>query len=210
MQVKLVCFDLDDTLIRGIHSVMLPCILNGKDLEHAIIREKEDKGQIDYITADRLRAELLFGLDKNQIRQNFLDIARPLRNIPQTVEELHKRDIKCIVITVGPKQVAEIVSDLWGFDAFYGSDYEVVNGIFTGKILVYIKAENKVDCLKDFCNKAGIDALECVAVGDGSTDIPAFEFSGKSIAINAPEEVKRKAAHAVDTDDLLDILAFIL
>ncbi|EQB86250.1 hypothetical protein M918_15030 [Clostridium sp. BL8] len=28
---KLVCFDLDDTLIREIHSVMLPCILNGKE-----------------------------------------------------------------------------------------------------------------------------------------------------------------------------------
>ncbi len=124
--------------------------------------------------------------------------------------ELHKHGIKCIVITVGPKQVAEIVSDLWGFDAFYGSDYEVANGIFTGKIFEYIKAENKVDCLKNFCNKAGLDTFECAAVGDGYTDIPVFESCGKSIAINAPEKVKKIATHAVDTDDLLDVLKFIL
>jgi len=30
-KVKLVSFDLDDTLIREIHSVLLPCILNVRD-----------------------------------------------------------------------------------------------------------------------------------------------------------------------------------
>lgn len=56
---KLVCFDLDDTLIRDIHSVMLPCILNGKEKEHSFIQAQEEKGVIDYILADYLRAKLL-------------------------------------------------------------------------------------------------------------------------------------------------------
>ena len=60
--MELACFDLDDTLIRGIHSVMFPCILNGKEKEHSIIQEREEKGEIDYISADYLRAELLKGL----------------------------------------------------------------------------------------------------------------------------------------------------
>ncbi|WP_367179361.1 hypothetical protein [Clostridium sp.] len=41
-KVKLVCFDLDDTLIREIHSVMLPCILNGKENEHSLIQKQEE------------------------------------------------------------------------------------------------------------------------------------------------------------------------
>ena len=49
--LKLVCFDLDDTLIREIHSVMLPYILNGKEKEHSLIQEQEEKGFIDYISA---------------------------------------------------------------------------------------------------------------------------------------------------------------
>lgn len=206
---KLICFDLDDTLIRGIHSVMLPCILNGKEKEHSIIQKREELNEIDYISADYLRAELLSGLDENKIYNRFLEIAKPLANITETINSLHEENIKCIVVTVGPVQVAKVVSDIWGFDGYYGSQYEVVDGKFTGKILEYIRAENKVDCLVDYCQKNNIKACECIAVGDGSTDIPVFEYCGKSIALNASEKVKNKATYSVDTDNLLDILDYI-
>jgi len=47
-------------------------------------------------------------------------------------------------------------------------------------------------------------------VGDGSTDIPVFEYYIKSIAINASENVKEKATYSVDTENLSDILDFII
>lgn len=207
---KLVCFDLDDTLIREVHSVMLPCILNGKEKEHSFIQEREEKGEIDYISADYLRAELLLGLKECKIAKSFLDIAKPLKNIKSVIEALHEQDMKCIVITVGPKQVAKVVCNLWGFDDYYGSDYEVAEGIFTGKILNYIAAEQKILCLQDFCKNNSIKPEECIAVGDGSTDIPIFKYCGKSIAINSSPKVRESAMYAVDTDDLTDILKYIL
>ncbi len=210
MQTKLVCFDLDDTLIREIHSVMLPCILNGKEKEHSIIQEKEEAGQLDYISADYLRAELLLGLNESQVEKRFLEVAKPLKNILETTSFLHKQGVKCLLITVGPAQVAKVVSKIYNFDGYYGSNYEVVDGKFTGRILEYIKAENKVNCLDDFCRYNNISAAECIAVGDGSTDIPVFEYCGKSIAINALDKVKRRATYSVDTDNLLDILEYIL
>ena len=152
MQTKLVCFDLDDTLIRDVHSVMLPCILNGKEKEHSVIQEKEASGRLDYMEADYLRAKLLLGLDERKISEHFLSVAKPLKNIAETAQALHALDIKCIVVTVGPKQVAKVVAELWGFDS----------------------------------------------------------YCGKSIAINASEKVKEKASCAIDTDNLLDILNFIL
>ncbi|WP_346916745.1 HAD family phosphatase [Clostridium sp.] len=209
-KLKLVCFDLDDTLIREIHSVMLPCILNGKEKEHALIQEQEEKGLLDYISADYLRSELLLGLEERKIAQSFLEIAKPLKNIKGVVEELHEQNIKCIVITVGPKQVAKVVCDIWGFDDYYGSDYEVVEGVFTGKILNYIGAEQKIECLQDFCDNNGIKPEECIAVGDGLTDIPIFQYCGKSIAINSSPKVKKSAMYVVDTDDLMDTLKYIL
>jgi len=208
--LKLACFDLDDTLIREIHSVMLPCILNGKEREHSLIQEQEDQGVLNYISADYLRAELLLGLEEREIAQSFLKIAKPLKNIKSVVEALHKKNIKCIVITVGPKQVAKVVCDIWGFDDYYGSDYEVIDGIFTGKILNYIGAEQKIECLQDFCENNSIKPDECIAVGDGSTDIPIFEYCEKSIAINSSPKVQKSAMYAVDTDDLTDILKYIL
>ncbi|KEZ87223.1 hypothetical protein IO99_06475 [Clostridium sulfidigenes] len=207
--LKLVCFDLDDTLIREIHSVMLPCILNGKEKEHSLIQEQEEKGLLDYISADYLRSELLLGLEERKIAQSFLEIAKPLKNIKSVVEALHEQNIKCIVITVGPKQVAKVVCDIWGFDYYYGSDYEVVEGVFTGKILNYIGAEQKIECLQDFCSNNRIKPEECIAVGDGSTDIPIFQYCGGSIAINSSPKVQQNAMYAVDTDDLTDILKYI-
>ena len=208
-ELKLVCFDLDDTLIREVHSVMLPCILNGKEKEHALIQEQEEKGLIDYKSADYLRAELLFGLEERKIAEYFLELAKPLKNIKNVVEALHEQNIKCIVITVGPKQVAKVVCEIWNFDAYYGSDYEVVDGIFTGKILNYIGAEQKIECLQDFWKNNNIKSEECLAVGDGSTDIPIFQYSGKSIAINSSSKVQQNATYSVDTDDLTDILKYI-
>ncbi len=207
--LKLVCFDLDDTLIREIHSVMLPCILNGKEKEHSLIQEQEEKGLLDYISADYLRSELLLGPEERKIAQSFLEIAKPLKNIKSVVEALHEQNIKCIVITVGPKQVAKVVCDIWGFDYYYGSDYEVVEGVFTGKILNYIGAEQKIECLQDFCSNNSIKPEECIAVGDGLTDIPIFQYCGGSIAINSSPKVQQNAMYAVDTDDLADILKYI-
>ncbi|HEY9059907.1 MAG TPA: HAD family phosphatase [Pseudobacteroides sp.] len=209
-KIKLVCFDLDDTLIREIHSVMLPCILNGKEKEHSLIQEQEEKGVIDYISADYLRAELLLGLEESKIAKSFLEIAKPLKNIKSVVDALHNQTIKCIVITVGPKQVAKVVCDIWGFDGYYGSDYDVVQGVFNGKIINYIRAEQKVACLQDFCANNNIKPEECIAVGDGSTDIPIFKYCGQSIAINSSPEVKRCAKYVVDTNDLTDILKYII
>ena len=37
-------------------------------------------------------------------------------------------------------------------------------GMFTGRIVKYIKADNKIDCLKDFCIKNHIGLNECIAV----------------------------------------------
>lgn len=42
---KLVCFDLDDTLIREVHSVMLPCILNGMDVLACFVPRQEEDGR---------------------------------------------------------------------------------------------------------------------------------------------------------------------
>ena len=208
-KLKLVCFDLDDTLIREIHSVMLPCFLNGKEKEHSFIQEQEEKGLINYKSADLLRAELLAGLEEFKIAESFLEIAKPLKNIKNVIEVLHEQNIKCIVITVGPQQVAKVVCNIWGFDYYYGSNYEVLDGTFTGKILNYIGAEQKIDCLQDFCENNGIKPHECISVGDGSTDIPIFKYCGKSIAINSSQKVRESATYAVDTDDLGDILKFI-
>ena len=153
---KLVCFDLDDTLIKDIDSVMIPCILNGKEKEQSIIKAREKSGEIDYVTADYLSVKLFKGLAEYKIKDSFFDAAKPLDNIGHAIDALHAAGFLCIVITVGPKQVAKAVCEIWGLDGYYGSDYETADGIFTGNIITYFSPEDKVKCLADFCEKHGI------------------------------------------------------
>jgi phosphoserine phosphatase len=67
-----------------------------------------------------------------------------------------------------------------------------------------------IECLQDFCKNNSIKPEECIAVGDGATDIPVFQYCGKSIAINSSPKVQKSAMYAIDTDDLTCILKYIL
>jgi phosphoserine phosphatase len=205
-----VCFDLDDTLTLEIHSVMFLCILNNKYEQLLEIEKRENAGEFDWITSDHYKAELLSGLEESKIKSSFHSIIKPINNIDFVIGELHKRRIKSIVVTAGPIQVAQTVAEIYGFDGFYGSDYEVVNGVFTGKIKNHIGDKGKLNCLIDYCAKNRIRSDECIAVGDGSTDIPLFEYCTKSIAINYSPSVAGKATHYINTQDLSAILETLI
>ena len=52
--------------------------------------------------------------------------------------------------------------------------------------------------------------LECVAIGDGASDIPLFDYCGTSVAINYSENVIGKATYYSKTNDLSKILKYII
>jgi len=208
--VKLVCFDLDDTLIYGIHSVMLLCILNNKLEQLLEIEKREQLQDIDWITADYYKAELIAELNVSKIQDEYSKIVKPINNIHTVIDSLHKKNIQCIVITAGPVQVAQVIKENYNLDGFYGSEYEAINGVFSGKILNHLGDTGKVSCLQEYCKKNNILPDECVAVGDGFSDIPLFEYCKKSIALNSSQFVKEKATHFIDTRDLSDILDIIV
>ena len=209
MKTELICFDLDDTLLRDTHSVMALCILADRLPELEAIEVQEYAGELDWIEADHQKAALLKGLEAGRLRGELMAVLRPIGSIAETVTALQAQDIRCIIVTAGPVQVAQAVAGAYGFDDAYGSDYEVADGHFTGIITHHVGDRGKVGCLLDYALAYGIEPEGCIAVGDGSTDIPLFEYCGRSIALNASEDARQKADVALDTDDLRDILPHI-
>lgn len=209
-KIKLVCFDLDDTLITEIHSVMFLSKIHGKLLELQKIEEAEEKGDINWIEADYQKAELVEGLHIDEIKINFNNVIKPIKKIRKTIETLHNNGIKTILITAGPIQVAKTASETWGIEEFYGSDYEVKNGYFTGRITEHLGDKGKLRYLKECCQSNNVKPEECIAIGDGASDIPLFEFCGTSIALNYTDSVIGKATYYVKTDDLSKILEYII
>jgi len=207
---KLVCFDLDDTLIREIHSVMYLSILNNAFEEIIEIEKREANGEFTWIEADYHKAKLAYGLDIEKISTEFNHVLKPINNISNVIATLRRLGFKCILVTAGPKQVAEVACNIWGLDGYYGSDYEIVDRKFTGRIINHIGDKGKISCLQEYCNKYEISPDNCIAIGDGASDIPLFEHCGCSIAINYSNVTIGKATHYIKTDDLSDILNFII
>lgn len=210
MKINLVCFDLDDTLTYEVDSVRVLGILHNKLPAILEIEQQEADGLYDWIDADEMKAKHLKGLRADRLTQDLLHMMKPIANIKNVIDTLHAHHIKSLLLTAGPRQVARVLSKHWHMDAYAGSDYEVKDGVFTGRIVESVGTRGKAAYLQDYCHEQGIDPQTCIAVGDGATDIPLFEFCKTSIAINYSQATIGVATHFLKTRDLLDILPFIL
>jgi phosphoserine phosphatase len=206
MKIKAVFFDMDGTIIRNIDSVRYLCTIKDGLEEHEKIERLEAGNSISWIEADYLKAKLIKGLDLRDVEDQFNDNIELIQNLDLVLAYLREKDIKSVLVTSGPVQVADILGAKFGFDGIYGSSYEVIEQKFTGKILSHLGSKGKVQSLNEYCAKNDIHPEQCVAVGNSESDIDIFKECGRSIAINYSDELKRKASAYVMTDDLSDIL----
>ena len=208
---KVVCFDLDGTLILGYDatSITLACTINGRREEMLQVEAGRMAGEYDWIAADHKKAALLKGLPVEKLMREFPLGVHPIDGIRPTVDALHQRGIRCILVTSGPVESAQSVAPLWGLDSWDGSRYGIIDGVFDGTLPGHIGDQGKIACVERFCRPLGIPFSQVTAVGDGGTDIPLFGRCGCSIAINYGPEAQGKATHYLRTSTLTDILPLI-
>ena len=206
MKIEAVCFDMDGTLIRNIDSVRYLCMLNDKLDELEEIEQREVDGSISWIESDYLKAELIEGLELAKAEDEFKHHIRLIENIDQVLSFLTKKRILSALITAGPIQVANILGAEFGFDCVFGSEYEVRDYKFTGKITSHPGNEGKLGCLEALCTTNGIRLNHCVAIGDSESDLVLFENCGRSIAVNYSDAVRGKASEYIITENLSDLV----
>lgn len=206
---KIFCFDMDGTLIRNTNSVKYLCEINNQLDKLLEIEDMENQKEISWIEADYIKAKLIKGLNLGKVSNCFADSIKFIKNIDYVIKYIKKQNMKCILVTAGPIQVADIVGEMFGFDKVYGSNYEVRDNIFTGKIIEHLGEEAKLKSLQSYCKEQNIDINKSIAVGDGDSDIGVFKKCGKSIAINYTDSLLGKADVYLKTDDLKDLLEHI-
>jgi phosphoserine phosphatase len=206
MKIECVCFDMDGTQIRNTDSVRYLCELNGNRNALEEIEDLEKKGKITWIEADRRKAPLMEGLELARVKSEFGRCIVLIRNIAAVLAYLKERQIRSVLITAGPTQVADILGKRFGFDTVYGSGYEVRGTKFTGRITNHLGNDGKLSCLRDFCAKTRIHLEHCVAIGDSESDVDVFMACGRSIAINYSEAAAEAASVRILTEDLADVL----
>jgi len=207
--LKLVAFDLDNTLIDGDAANELAKFA-GKENLALTIDEKVKKGKLTSEDSLLERSKLLKGLEYDKIKK-IVDNLPLMKGAEETTNELLSRGIKVYAISGSFDIVAEKIKKELKVDYAVGNELQLSDGKITGEVKgPTIKEGSKGEILARLAKSAGISLDECVAVGNGSNDISMFNKANMGIAFNSHENLNDFADIVITEKDLTRILPYIL
>lgn len=211
---KLIAFDMDSTLIT------IECIdeiadVAGKKAEVAAITEATMRGEItDFKDSLRQRVAKLAGVSlaqMQQVRQERLQLSPGAQTL---VQAAHAAGLKVLLVSGGFTFFADHVRDALGIDFVRANVLEVANGLLTGGLVTQCwgdicDGEEKRRSLLELASFMGISPSQCIAVGDGSNDIPMMQAAGLSVAYHAKPRVRSQAQVCINEGGLERLLELL-
>ncbi len=186
--LRLVCFDLDSTLIKAEILVELSKLLGKEDLMREITKQTM-YGYLDFTESFTSRLKLLEGLPLWQIKE-FLRSIPLAEGLSELMLKLKARGVKTAIITGNLDIFALDIKERFGFDYCYCTVSKIVERVVDGGLdLVLaglvedsiIDAQSKASILLELCRLNNISPMQTIAVGDGANDIPMLLAAGKAI-----------------------------
>ncbi len=217
MKYKLVCFDLDGTIVDK--TVFIWQTIH----DHLGTEEKKrEKAKKQYynkeITYEEwAKHDLMLWEKKKATKKEIFDAIKPLKlmkGAKPTIKTLKNLGLKLAIISGS----LNIVLDYLFPDYKKYFDYVLINEIFfdkKGKIsktnFTAYDEERKALGLKKIAKKENIKLSECVFVGDHDTDIHIAKEAGLSISFNSKSKKLDKVCDVViRKKDLREILKYII
>ena len=205
---RLICFDMDSTLIRTevIDELADRAGVGDKVRE---ITERAMRGEIDFNESFRERVALLKGLDVSVME----DIANNLpitEGVDRMMTILKRVGYKTAILSGGFMFFGNYLKRRFGFDYVYANDLEVEDGKLTGRYKgEVVDGTRKAELLRLLCQFENIDIQQSVAVGDGANDLPMLNSAGLGIAFHAKPKVRANARQSLSTVGIDGILYFL-
>lgn len=207
---RLVCFDMDSTLIQT-EVIDELAIKAGVGDEVKAITEAAMRGEIDFNESFIKRVELLKGLDETvmkEIAEN-LPITEGAERLFKT---LKKYGYKTAILSGGFNYFGNFLKSKLDIDYVFANELEINEGKLTGRHSgEIVNGEKKAELLKLLAFKEDIHLDQVIAVGDGSNDLPMLKLAGLGIAFHAKPKVKASAKNHISTiglDAILYLLGF--
>ena len=205
---RLVCFDMDSTLI-GTEVIDELAERAGVGAEVRAITESAMRGEIDFKESFTRRMKLLKGLDESVLRE----IAENLpitEGVDRMMAALKRTGYKTAILSGGFTYFGNYLKQKFGFDYVYANELEIVDGKLTGNYVgEIVDGRRKAELLKLLAQVENINLQQTIAGGDGANDLPLLATAGLGIAFHAKPKVKATADQALSTIGLDGILYFI-
>ncbi len=208
---KLIAFDMDSTLI-SIECVDEIADAVGKKAEVAAITEAAMRGEIaDYKDSLRRRVKLLRGVTIADMEQVYTERLRINPGAAELIRTCKAAGLKVLLVSGGFTFFSERVRQTLGIDFTRANVLEVESGPNCGQLTGYMVDQpwgdicdgaEKRRTLLEVASLLGIEASECIAMGDGANDLPMMAAAGLSVAYHAKPAVRAQAMVAIDEGGL--------
>jgi len=193
---RLVCFDMDSTLIQ-VEVIDELAKAAGVGDQVAAITEAAMRGEIDFSESFRQRMALLKGLDESVLK----DIAESLpitEGAARLISHLRHFGYKVAILSGGFNYFANFLKEKLGVDYVYANQLDFENGKLTGKVKgEIVDGQMKARLLTQIAEQEGISTEQVIAVGDGANDLPMLAIAGLGVAFHAKPLVKEQAKHSI-------------
>jgi len=109
------------------------------------------------------------------------------------IKQLKRQKYFLVAISGSPSYIVEEYAKAIGFNKFYGTELEIKNGKFTGKVLNLDSAFNKAKIVKLLVRDHNVNLKQSMAVGDTESDVAMLSLVGKPIAFNPNHQLAQVA-----------------
>jgi len=216
---KLVCFDVDGTLVDNIEYSweLFHNYFETSKQRRIKARDMYYAGEISYL--EWANHDIGMWVEKKATKRQFFNALKKnnvqlMKGVMETISKLKKHDLKLAIISGSLDIILEY---------FLPAYKDIFDDVFLSKLvfnkngrLVKAKATEydmikKADALKKIAKREGYKLSECVFVGDHHNDVKIAQIVGLGIAFDCKsDDLKKVADIVVDKKDMREILKYIL